>query len=307
MQKGEVLVKNSEKIVEGYMPYLGFQTYYRIVGEPHEGRAPLILLHGGPGGTQNYFQTLDRLADDGRQLIMYDQIGCGKSFVEGHEELWHSKTWINELIELRRYLGIDQCHLLGQSWGGMMIIEYMCDCQPEGVLSNIVSSGLPSTALWAEEQHRMLRYLPQEEQDAVLLAEETKNYDDPMYQQALAHYMSQHGGARRGPDAPECVRRPYKDGELSYLMTQGVSEFGATGNFVGWEYRDKLHTIKQPTLIMNGSDDLCTPVVAKCMADGIPNSEWHMFVNQRHSCYVEANGEYCELVGEWLRRHDPKE
>ena len=92
------------KITEGYMPYLGYKTYYRIAGECSGNKKPLILLHGGPGSTHNYFEVLDRLADEGRAIISYDQLGCGNSYVEGHSELWCSKTWMNELIELRKYL-----------------------------------------------------------------------------------------------------------------------------------------------------------------------------------------------------------
>ena len=96
------------KITEGYMPYLGHKTYYRVVGECTGNKKPLVLLHGGPGSTHNYFEVLDRLAEeDGRQLVMYDQIGCGESYLDGHPELWNAKTWINELIELRKHLGLD--------------------------------------------------------------------------------------------------------------------------------------------------------------------------------------------------------
>ena len=74
-------------ILEGYMPYLGYQTYYRIVGKPSN-KPALVLLHGGPGSTHNYFEVLDRIADTGRQVISYDQIGCGNSYLDGHPELW---------------------------------------------------------------------------------------------------------------------------------------------------------------------------------------------------------------------------
>lgn len=105
------------KITEGYMPYLGHDTYYRIVGERKDnGKASLILLHGGPGSTHNYFEILDVVADmDDRQLIMYDQIGCGNSYLDGYPELWTPETWMNELFALREHLGIDECHILGQS------------------------------------------------------------------------------------------------------------------------------------------------------------------------------------------------
>ena len=117
------------KITEGYMPYLGYRTYYRIVGEKTD-RAPLLLLHGGPGSTHTKMEVLDPLADlSGRQLVMYDQIGCGNSYLDGHKELWKAETWINELIELRKFLELDTIHLLGQSWGGMLIIEIFSNVQ----------------------------------------------------------------------------------------------------------------------------------------------------------------------------------
>ena len=85
------------EIKEGYMPFMGYQTYYRIVGKTEEGKNPIILLHGGPGSTHNYFELLDRVAETGRAVIMYDQLGCGNSFVEGHPELWTPETWLKEL------------------------------------------------------------------------------------------------------------------------------------------------------------------------------------------------------------------
>ena len=102
------------KITEGYMPFEGFQTYYRVVGECKEGKKPLVLLHGGPGSTHNYFEVLDKIAETGRQVIMYDQIGCGNSFVEGHPELFNADTWIKELMKFIYWdnLGVE-CRLFG--------------------------------------------------------------------------------------------------------------------------------------------------------------------------------------------------
>lgn len=101
------------EINDGYMPFKGFKTYYRIVDGGD--KTPLICLHGGPGSTHNYFEVLDCIAKTGRKVIMYDQLGCGKSFVEGHDELWNQDTWMEELEALMEYLNIESCHLLGQS------------------------------------------------------------------------------------------------------------------------------------------------------------------------------------------------
>ena len=143
-------------VQEGRMPYLGYETCYRVVGRSAEGKAPLLLLHGGPGSTHNYFEVLDGLAElDGRQLIMYDQLGCGGSWAEA-KGLWNMETWLNELAALREYLGLEEVHLLGQSWGGMLLLEYVCTRHPAGVKSIILSSTLPSSRMWGEEQHRMI-------------------------------------------------------------------------------------------------------------------------------------------------------
>ena len=105
---------NQPKITEGYMPFLDYKVYYRIVGEKQDNnKKPLLLLHGGPGSTHNYFEILDKLSIlDNRQLIMYDQIGCGNSYVEGHPELWTLKTWIDELKEIRKHLNLNELHIL---------------------------------------------------------------------------------------------------------------------------------------------------------------------------------------------------
>jgi hypothetical protein len=128
------------EIKEGYMPFMGYQTYYRIVGKTEEGKSPIILLHGGPGSTHNYFELLDRVAESGRTVIMYDQLGCGNSFVEGHPELWTPETWLNELCVLIDYLHIDHFHLLGQSWGGMLAIIYLIEKQAKGDKVNVERS-----------------------------------------------------------------------------------------------------------------------------------------------------------------------
>ena len=157
------------KITEGYMPFHGYQTYYRIVGEQKDnGKAPLICLHGGPGSTHNYFEVLDNVADDDdRMIIMYDQLGCGKSYLDGHPEMWTQDLWLDELDALREHLGLDECHIIGQSWGGMMQIAYAIERGAKGVKSFIISSGHPSSSLWAREGMRRIKMMTEEDQAAI--------------------------------------------------------------------------------------------------------------------------------------------
>ena len=292
------------KITEGYMPFEGFKTYYRIVGEKTPGKAPLVLLHGGPGSTHNYFEVLDKIAETGRQVIMYDQIGCGNSFVEGHPELFNADTWIKELIELRKHLGLDEIHLLGQSWGGMQTIWYALEYKPKGIKSYILSSTLSSAKLWEEEQKRRISYMSKEDQEALLGAVEIGDYSSKEYNDALGRFMNMYCAGEVTDESPECLRRPKKSGTEAYIVGWGHNEFSPTGTLAGYEFTDRLHEIKEPCLITSGAIDLCSPYIAKVMHDRIPNSSWELFQFSRHMPFVEETEKYIDVLTKWLDAND---
>ena len=292
------------KINEGYMPFMGHHTYYRTVGERTD-KAPLILMHGGPGSTHNYFEVLDRVAEeDGRMLVMYDQIGCGNSYVDGRPELWTAETWVNELIALRKHLGLDTCHLLGQSWGGMLLLTYICGYEHSGVKSGILSSTLPASWLWGIEQARMIKELPEEYQEAIKTATETGDYSSDIYQRAEEEYMLRHAAGKPDPNGPECLLRKKRTGRESYVVGWGPNEYTPMGTLKDYDVIDKLKDIKEPCLVINGGNDLCTPYIAKVMYDNIPNSRWELFRECRHMCFVEDNDHYVEVLKEWLNEKD---
>lgn len=282
------------------MPFMGYQTYYRIAGEAKEGKAPLLLLHGGPGSAHNYFEVLDRLADTGRQIISYDQLGSGNSYVANRPDLWNRKVWTEELMALREHLHLDQVHILGQSWGGMLLIGYLIDHKPEGVVSAILSSTLSNSQLWGHEQHRLIRLMSAEDQQAIARAEQTGNYDSEGYAQANARFMELHCAGAVTEDSPECLRRKKQSGEESYIVAWGPNEYTPMGNLRDFDYTDRLHELQCPCLITSGTNDLCTPLVAKTMFDRIPNARWELFDGTRHMSFVEQNDKYSALLAEWM-------
>ena len=281
------------------MPFMGFETYYRIVGEKTD-KAPLLLIHGGPGSTHNYFEVLDSLAaTTGRQVISYDQLGCGESYVEGHPELWTLKTWTDELIALREYLGLSRVHLLGQSWGGMLIISYLIDCHPEGVVSAVLSSTLPSSRLWSHEQHRLISFMSEQEQQAIAHAVATGDFNYPPYIAANNHYTVLHADEITAA-SPECLTRPKRFGTECYLAAWGPNEYTPTGTLRDFDYTSRLHEISQPTLIISGTNDECTPLIAKTMYDRIPNARWELLDGARHMTFIDCTDKYKELLADWL-------
>ena len=293
------------KIKEGYVPFKDGKTYYRLVGECKGNKKPLILLHGGPGSTHNYFEVLDELAEkDDRMLVMYDQIGCGNSYIEGHPEYFVADTWIEELDNLRAALGLSEVHIMGQSWGGMMAILYALDHKPEGVKSYILSSTLPSAKMWESEQHRRISYMSQKHQDALAKALRTGNYEDPDYLEALDVFMRKHSSPAITEASPECLRRPKKSGRESYIIGWGPNEFTPTGTLSGYEVVDRLHEIQTPCLITDGEEDLSSPLIAKTMYDRIPNAQWELFQYSRHMPFVEETAKYMDILQNWLDKND---
>ncbi len=294
------------KITEGYMPFRNYKTYYRIVGE-ESSKTPLLLLHGGPGSSHNYFETLDQLAETGHQLIMYDQLGSGRSSIPDDPSLWTKETWLEELIELRTYLGLDRIHILGQSWGGMLALIYLLDLKPQGVESLILSSTLASASLWEEEQRRRIKFLPKAMQEAIETCEAREDYENPEYLKAVAEFMDRHCAGPVDENSPECLRREKPSGSQSYITSWGQSEFAPRGTLRDYEYEDRLDEIKIPTLITSGQMDLCSPYIAKRLYDRIENSSWELFQNSRHMPFVEENSRYIEVLSDWLRSLDQEE
>lgn len=289
------------KITEGYMPFLNNRTYYRIAGEGS--LPPLVTLHGGPGSTHNYFELLDQLGEQGRMIISYDQIGCGNSYLEGHPEFWNEQVWQDELSALIDYLHLKSFHLLGQSWGGMLAMGWRLRYPEAPVKSLILSSTLSASSLWASEQHRMIRMLPQEEQDAIKKAEETGDYTAAAYLAANEHYMFLHSSST-DDTSPECLTRKKKFGLEAYLTAWGPNEYTPTGTLKDFDITDQLANIRTPSLVVSGTDDLCTPLIAKTLYDRIPDSRWELFAGCRHMVFADQTKEYLKLLSRWMKEHD---
>ena len=110
----------SGTVTEGYLEVPGGRVWYRSVGTA-SGRAPLLCLHGGPGFTHYYLEPLEALADR-RQVIFYDQLGCGNSDRPDDSSLWTVDRFVEELTQVRAALGLEKLHLFGSSWGGMPLL-----------------------------------------------------------------------------------------------------------------------------------------------------------------------------------------
>ena len=289
-------------VTDGTIPFAGGNTWYRIVGDAErDGRLPLLCLHGGPGGSHDYMEPMRELARDGRRVIFYDQLGCGRSRYPHDPDKWTVQLFVEEVDAVRDALGLDRIHLLGQSWGGMLGMEYALT-QPAGVESLIICDSPSSIPLWVEEANRLRSLLPADVQETLLRHERDGTTDSAEYLEACDVFYDRH--VCRVRPYPECVQRSFDQivNNQVYLTMNGPSEFHCIGTIKDWDVTPRLGEIGLRTLIVSGAHDEATPLISRTVQEGIPGSEWVLFEDSSHMPHVEEPERFLEVVGGWMRR-----
>ena len=290
-----------DSVTEGYLPFRGHQVWYRVVGDREDpGKYPLLCLHGGPGMPHDYLEPLARIAGTGRQVIFYDQLGCGRSDRPDDPSLWTVDLFLDELRVVREHLGLEQCHMLGSSWGGMLAMEYALT-RPVGLVSLVLAGAPHSIPQWIAEADRLRQDLPTEIQQVLRKHEEAGTTDDPEYQEAMMVFYRRH--VCRLDPWPEYVTRTFDGmGSQVYTTMFGPSEFHATGTLKDWDITHRLPEIQIPTLITSGRYDEATPIIAATTHRHIPNSERVLFEHSSHMPFAEEPDRYMQVLGEFLAR-----
>jgi L-proline amide hydrolase len=286
---------------EGRIPFHGHETWYRTVGETAAGRLPLLCLHGGPGAPHDYLTPLAGLAETGRQVVFYDQIGCGNSAgPAGDPSLWTVELFRDEVGAVRDALGLAETHLFGSSWGGMLAMEYALT-RPPGLASLVLASSPASIPLWAEETGRLRSELPADVRRVLDDHEAAGTTDSPEYLEATTAFYRRH--VCRTDPWPDYVQRTLdRLFEEVYLTMQGPNEFVITGTLSDWDVTDRLPEIDVPTLVTSGRYDEATPRIAQAVHEGIPGSEWALFEQSSHMAFVEETDRYLEVLDDFLGR-----
>lgn len=289
--------------VEGFIPFHGHRTWYRIIGDGEEsGKLPLLILHGGPGASHDYLEPLEAMARTGRRVIFYDQLGGGNSDHPHNPSMWTVGLFIEELNTVRKALALDQLHVLGQSWGGMLGMEYALT-QPHGLASLTIADSPASIAQWVSEANRLRAQLPPEVQQTLTHHEQHGTTDSQEYQDTMLVFYRRH--VCRLDPWPACVSRTFEKLALYpevYTTMNGPSEFHVIGTLKTWDITSRLPEIKVPTLLLSGRYDEATPIIVETIHQSIPGSEWVIFENSSHMPHVEETELYLQILNKFLTR-----
>ncbi len=265
-----------------------------------DGKIKVLLLHGGPGFSHDYFECFeDFLPKEGIEFYYYDQLGSGYSDNPTDTTLWNTARFVEEVEQVRKGLGLDSFYLFGHSWGSMLAMEYLQKYQSHvkaAVLSNM-SAGIKGYLSYTAQLKQ--KYFSPQDIKTYDSLDNLKLYDSPQYQDLLMNKLYTQAICRIPVENwPEPIMRAFKKANHTiYIQMQGVDEFHVTGNFKDWEMWDRLPDIKVPTLVIGGIYDEMDPEDMKKEGKLIPNSRTYLCPNGSHlSMYDDQQNYFKNLI-----------
>ena len=265
---------SAERRIEVDTPIGTFSVWTRRVGR-HPTRK-LLLLHGGPGASHEGFEIFEQyVPPDEVEFYYYDQLGSYRSDQPEEPGLWTIERFVDEVEQVRAALNLDPSnfYLLGQSWGGILAMEYALAHQKQLkglIISNMMSSA-PAYGAYAENV-LMPGMNPAVLQELKEL-EAAEDYSNPRYEELLMEHHYQYHVLRKPVDQwPEAVTRMIEHLNLDiYVPMQGPSELGVRGTLADWDRSKDLSQITTPTLVIGAAHDTMDPEHMAWMATQLPN------------------------------------
>jgi L-proline amide hydrolase len=294
-----------EPAVTGTVPFGDYKTWYRITGDLTSSATPLVVLNGGPGCSHDYVLSIANVANSGRAVVHYDQIGSGRSTLlpEKDADFLTVEFYLAELNNLLVHFDIeDDYFILGQSWGAMLGAEHAVLC-PSGLKGLVLSNGLASAATWASEAKRLIGEMPAKHRNVLEQALRTGDFTSDAFKESEGAYYDVHV-CRVTPKPREYdVTTEYMDVDGTVYATMwGPSEFAPTGSLVNWSIVERLSQIVAPTLVVSGRHDEATPLVQKEFMDNISHAEQIILENSSHMPFIEEPELYIQRVNAFLEK-----
>jgi proline iminopeptidase len=285
-----------------------FRVWTKRVG--HNPTIKVLLLHGGPGFSHEYLEAFDSyFPAAGIEYYYYDQLGSYYSDQPDEPGLWNLQRFVDEVEQVRQALGLgaDNFYLYGQSWGGLLAIEYTLK-YPEKlkglVISNMMAS-IPAYNRYAEDE--LMPMMDQGVLAEIKGYEAAGDYGNPRYMELLMEHHYVHHILRMPSDQwPDPLLRSFKHMNLSvYVPMQGPSELGASGALADWDRTADLGRIAVPTLVIGARYDTMDPEHMEWMAVQLQNGRYLYCPNGSHLALYDDQAVYFRGLTEFI--HDVDE
>lgn len=285
---------HQEQIHENFITTDGAELFCRVIGKG----APVIVLHGGPGLSQDYLLPQMALLAEHNLLIFYDQRGCGLSTGALIPEQINIKIYMEDIDAIRKSLGVEKISLLGHSWGGFLSMHYAIS-HPDSVDKLILVSSLPASSedvdlFIAEWTKRMIPYF--EELHAIEASDLYIAGDPETVAKQLKIvfrtylYKSEDVDKLRLCRSQKAVLNGFKVHEI-FLNNVFMKSFNL--------FHD-LGKLQCPTLIIHGDTDPIPLDTAEHINKAIPHSRLSVIERCGHFPYVEQPEVFFKIIDEFL-------
>jgi proline iminopeptidase len=281
----EDVLSGGARMIPIQTPKGTFKVWTKRVG--NQPKIKVLLLHGGPGATHEYFEAFDSyFPGAGIEYYYYDQLGSAYSDQPDAPELWEVPRFVEEVEQVRKALKLDSSnfYLLGQSWGGILALEYALKYQ-ENLKGLIISNMVASIPAYNEYAHRTL--MPAMNQPAlaeILKLEAAGQFENPRYEELLVKYFYTDHVLRIPADQwPDPVNRAFaKLNKKIYVPMQGPSEMGASGKLEKWDRTADLPKVTVPTLAIGARYDTMEPAQMERIAKEVKRGRYLFCPNGSH-------------------------
>ncbi len=295
------------KMIPIHTPSGDFKVWTKRVG--NNPKMKVLLLHGGPGGTHEAFEAFDSFFPAaGIEYYYYDQLGSAYSDQPADmAPLLTIERFVDEVEQVRVALHLDKDNfcLFGQSWGGLLAMEYALKYQQHLkclVISNMVSS-IPAYNAYAHDV--LMPKMDQKALKEILALEAAKKYDDPRYEALLMPFYEEHILRMPAAQWPDPVNRAFaKLNKKVYVPMQGPSEMGASGILVNWDRTNDLKDITVPTLVIGAGHDTMDPKFMENMSTLLPHGQFLLAPNGGHMALYDDQQVYMDGLIRFLKSLD---
>jgi proline iminopeptidase len=269
----------------------------------------VLLLHGGPGATHEYFEAFDSyFPGAGIEYYYYDQLGSAYSDQPDAPELWEIPRAVDEVEQVRVALGLDagNFYLYGHSWGGILAMEYALAHQEnlKGLIISNMMASIPAYNEYAEDV--LMASMDPAILDQIRALEAAEDYGNPRYMELLMeHHYANHILRMPPEDWPDPVNRAFaKINPDIYIPMQGPSELGASGKLLEWDRTADLFRIEVPTLVIGAEYDTMDPGHMEWMAGALPDGEYLYCPQGSHMAMYDDQEIFFQGLIRFLREVD---
>ena len=293
---------------EGFVDANGVMIYYLTLGRGE----PLLIVHGGPGASHDYFLPyLLPLARHNR-LIFIDERGSGRSEKLEDPAGYTVENMVEDVEAVRQALGLGKISLLGHSYGGALAQAYALKYQ-KNLTHLILASTWSSTVVLNQLFVRMKERMPAELRERINRMESEGLFGHGLDYQKNRYtneYLTAAWGEGYFPylyqNRPDPNYDPIAGGNISWDLYREMwgshGEYVVDGNLKSVEYTERLSGIKAPTLILVGDHDECDPSLSEVMHAKISGSKMVVLPKAGHMTFVDQTKMFVDAVDGFLKK-----